>query len=155
MKLVRINLLVCYPKMNSRTYTSSLELQNRIPHTAPQSAESPVELAQLHASQIEVSRNVASVQQYLEPADRGPAAWRLLGAAFVFEALLWGKFFGINHRYCNLLVVSRVSAFVWSISELLLSSSPICQRSVYSHRRYRCLRNIVPWSTVCHPTDQT
>ena len=29
--------------------------------------------------------------QQLEPADGGPAAWRLLVAAFVFEALLWGK----------------------------------------------------------------
>ena len=32
----------------------------------------------------------ALVQQ-LEPADGGLAAWRLLVAAFVFEALLWGK----------------------------------------------------------------
>jgi hypothetical protein len=29
--------------------------------------------------------------QALAPADGGPAAWRLLLAAFVFEALLWGK----------------------------------------------------------------
>lgn len=29
--------------------------------------------------------------QQLEPADRGLAAWRLLIAAFVFEALLWGQ----------------------------------------------------------------
>lgn len=29
--------------------------------------------------------------QTLAPADGGPAAWRLLLAAFVFEALLWGK----------------------------------------------------------------
>jgi hypothetical protein len=28
--------------------------------------------------------------QTLAPADGGPAAWRLLLAAFVFEALLWG-----------------------------------------------------------------
>lgn len=29
--------------------------------------------------------------QGLAPTDEGPAAWRLLVAAFVFEALLWGK----------------------------------------------------------------
>ena len=29
--------------------------------------------------------------QHLEPADGGFAAWRLLLAAFVFEALLWGR----------------------------------------------------------------
>ena len=32
----------------------------------------------------------AATQQQLRPADRGSAAWKLLGAAFVFEALLWG-----------------------------------------------------------------
>ena len=29
--------------------------------------------------------------QELAPTDGGPAAWRLLVAAFVFEALLWGS----------------------------------------------------------------
>lgn len=29
--------------------------------------------------------------QELAPTDGGPAAWRLLVAAFVFEALLWGN----------------------------------------------------------------
>lgn len=31
-------------------------------------------------------------RQELDPVDGGFAAWRLLCAAFVFEALLWGKF---------------------------------------------------------------
>lgn len=30
--------------------------------------------------------------QQLAPADGGPGAWRLLAAAFVFEALLWGDY---------------------------------------------------------------
>lgn len=30
------------------------------------------------------------VYQQLKPVDGGPAAWRLLIAAFVFEAILWG-----------------------------------------------------------------
>lgn len=29
-------------------------------------------------------------EQELAPVDGGPAAWRLLCAAFMFEALLWG-----------------------------------------------------------------
>lgn len=33
------------------------------------------------------------VYQQLKPVDGGPAAWRLLIAAFVFEAILWGLFF--------------------------------------------------------------
>jgi hypothetical protein len=31
------------------------------------------------------------VIQQLEPVDGGAAAWKVLTAAFVFEALLWGK----------------------------------------------------------------
>lgn len=31
-------------------------------------------------------------EQGLGPVDGGAAAWRLLCAAFMFEALLWGKF---------------------------------------------------------------
>jgi hypothetical protein len=30
-------------------------------------------------------------EQELAPVDGGPAAWKLLCAAFVFETLLWGK----------------------------------------------------------------
>jgi hypothetical protein len=36
-----------------------------------------------------VEDEVASPQ--LQPVDGGSAAWRLLCAAFVFEALLWGE----------------------------------------------------------------
>jgi hypothetical protein len=75
--------------MSARTCASSLELQNRRPQTPPQ----PVPL---QSEQSEVSRDARVAQQLLEPADRGTAAWRLLGAAFVFEALLWGKVSVIN-----------------------------------------------------------
>jgi hypothetical protein len=43
-----------------------------------------------------VSHYTRVVEQQLEPADSGAAAWRLLGAAFVFEALFWGKTFLID-----------------------------------------------------------
>lgn len=33
-----------------------------------------------------------AVRQHLLPTDGGPAAWRVLIAAFVFEALLWGMY---------------------------------------------------------------
>ncbi len=35
--------------------------------------------------------DVGAIHQQLPPPDKGAAAWRLLGAAFVFEALLWGN----------------------------------------------------------------
>ncbi|GJN73963.1 hypothetical protein PLICBS_008047 [Purpureocillium lilacinum] len=40
-------------------------------------------------------------EQQLDPTDRGPAAWKLLGTAFVFEALLWGfpLSFGVFQNY--------------------------------------------------------
>lgn len=39
------------------------------------------------------------VEQTLAPIDGGSAAWRLLCAAFVFEALLWGNFNPPKHNY--------------------------------------------------------
>ena len=32
-----------------------------------------------------------AVEQHLEVADGGAAAWRILGAAFMFEAILFGE----------------------------------------------------------------
>lgn len=83
---------VCSSKMSSITYASSVELQER----SPQPARSYTEPISLYSSQNGVSHDTRVVQQHLEPADSGPAAWRLLGAAFVFEALFWGKTFHIN-----------------------------------------------------------
>lgn len=36
--------------------------------------------------------NSGGMEQELAPVDGGPAAWRLLFAAFMFETLLWGEF---------------------------------------------------------------
>ncbi|KAJ5519679.1 MFS monocarboxylate [Penicillium fimorum] len=45
--------------------------------------------------------NVEFINQQLEPTDHGPAAWKLLGTAFVFESLLWGfpLSFGVFQNY--------------------------------------------------------
>lgn len=58
------------------------------------------ELAQLseirgNAVEINVEEEEAahSAAQSLSPCDGGIAAWRLLIAAFIFEALLWGAQF--------------------------------------------------------------
>jgi hypothetical protein len=69
--------------------------------------EAPVELYHWQGDQesslsavIQIDNNVGSaldldhggiVLQQLQPADRGSAAWKLLIAAFIFEALLWGE----------------------------------------------------------------
>lgn len=36
--------------------------------------------------------NRGQTEQGLAPVDGGPAAWKLLLVAFMFETLLWGKF---------------------------------------------------------------
>lgn len=60
------------------------------------SPSSPVTLSRnsMHnsalGSEFEHDRRLENEQQ-LAPVDGGIAAWRLLGAAFVFETLLWGK----------------------------------------------------------------
>jgi hypothetical protein len=43
------------------------------------------------------------VAQQLELADGGSAAWKVLCAAFVFEALLWGRdvFMGYTERHSD------------------------------------------------------
>lgn len=74
--------------MNSTASESSVELQNRrTPYITSQSIEPP----QAQAERNGGSDGAAVGHHHVEPADRGPTAWKLLGAAFVFEALLWGK----------------------------------------------------------------
>ena len=91
----------CQPKMSSQTYASSIELQTWPLQTPPQPTQSPPEPNLLSSDRSEVSPLAGVVEQHLEPADRGLAAWRLLGAAFVFEALLWGfpLSFGVFQNY--------------------------------------------------------
>ena len=72
--------------MSTSNYISSVELEIEPTH-------STFEPLPLRGIPHEASQDVGAIEQYLQPADQGPAAMRLLGAAFVFEALLWGKVF--------------------------------------------------------------
>lgn len=142
-------------RMSTANYTSSLELENRTSHSVDQSAHSNFDRPP-HGIQREISQDVGVVEQYLQPADRGPAAWRLLGVAFIFEALLWGKvllpaLFTLE-SYVKIL---RVSAFFRSISKLLLPSSAICQQPVCVHCRNCGLWDIIPRRTACYSYHQT
>lgn len=57
----------------------------------------PVQSPEVNADAEQVPPTVHQHQ----PTDRGPAAWKLLGVAFVFEALLWGfpLSFGVFQDY--------------------------------------------------------
>ena len=60
---------------------------------------------------------LASAIQQLDPVDGGPAAWKALIAAFIFEALLWGfpVCFGVFQEY-----YSSLPAFASSTSNIAL-----------------------------------
>ena len=60
-----------------------LEIQNGSPNPAPSSASA----AEVGSVTSEGHRG----DRQLEPADRGLAAWKVLCAAFMFEAVLWGE----------------------------------------------------------------
>ena len=60
-----------------------LEIQNGSPDPTPSSASA--------AGGGSVISEGHRGDQQLEPADRGLAAWKVLCAAFMFEAVLWGE----------------------------------------------------------------
>lgn len=61
--------------------------------------------------------------QGLAPTDRGPAAWRLLVAAFVFEALLWGNALSqlLTKGIGLMQIEPRLPSVVRSLPKLLFS----------------------------------
>jgi hypothetical protein len=73
--------------MTRTTTTASIQLGNRN-QTSTTIPEQPAQSSNQHRSSSNEPEDV--VVQQLEPADGGTAAWRLLIAAFIFEALLWG-----------------------------------------------------------------
>lgn len=84
-----------YPVPASKTFAmSNTELA---PITVSQSAslsvpvDDPARMHQPTQDEEGDPSNGGRVEQELAPVDGGPAAWKLLCAAFVFEALLWGK----------------------------------------------------------------
>lgn len=58
-------------------------------------SQDAIEIPSLSGSIVTAEDN-AAVDQQLEPADGGRAAWIILCAAFMFEALLWGEHYESN-----------------------------------------------------------
>ena len=140
-------------KMTSITYASSVELQDRsrqIPPPPPQTSTQP---EPFHSDHNEAPHDAEVIQQHLEPVDGGAAAWKLLGAAFIFEALFWGISFHIQRQLHDITTnteFSRVPSLLWNFSELLLPSSTICRQSVHSYCGHCSIWDILPWSTAGH-----
>ena len=68
-----------------RRGSAGLEVQLDVPAPDP----SAMELRPTHIDNDPGFGSVGAVEQHLEAADGGAAAWRILGAAFMFEAVLF------------------------------------------------------------------
>lgn len=119
---------------------SSIELrawgEAAITHPHPHVEPSP-NLALARGEHCAETQTRERIVQQLAPVDGGSAAWGLLAAAFVFEALLWGKFSSLRLWPLDHFVdYYRLPYLFWSISKLLLRPSPICRKlqdSAYRH----------------------
>lgn len=70
-----------------RRGSAGLEVQLDVPAADP----SAMELQPTYGYNNAGLGSVGAVEQHLEAADGGAAAWRILGAAFMFEAVLFGE----------------------------------------------------------------
>lgn len=101
---------------------STIELQPLPRATVTADGMSVNSARQLEQEQ-QLERAHGNSEEYqLAPVDGGIAAWKLLWAAFAYEALLWGwskyrivKMMGANH--------ARLSAVVWCIPRILFNNS--------------------------------
>jgi MFS family permease len=87
----------------------------------------------------------------LPPVDGGPAAWRLLLAAFVFEALLWGfpLSFGVFQAYYSQIPAFTNSAYISAIgttaSGISYLGAPIATPLIQRWSQYRVHMILVGW----------
>lgn len=90
-------------------------------------------------------------EQELAPVDGGTAAWRLLLAAFMFEALLWGRYIDIADQIGQRLtpIEYRLSPLVWCLSRILLQDSRVFRQSLHFRCGHYSIRSRISWST-CH-----
>jgi hypothetical protein len=94
-----------------------------LPVLSPAATVSRRSSMQASAPEIQNYRHSGNGQQ-LAPVDGGIAAWRLLGAAFVFETLLWGK--SLCYPKKLMLTCNRVSVVLWCFPGLLLKNPSLC-----------------------------
>ena len=75
--------------MDSVRLAGSIEFEtrNHLRVSNPSVIESQADLSE----QNRRNRHNVGVEQQLAPADGGAAAWKVLCAAFTFEAVLWGQ----------------------------------------------------------------
>ncbi|KXJ88112.1 major facilitator superfamily domain-containing protein [Microdochium bolleyi] len=78
--------------------------------------------------------------QQLAPVDGGIAAWRLLGAAFVFETLLWG--FPLSFEFANSPYIGVVGTIASGLGYI---GAPFIMPFIQRHQRWRRRMIWVGW----------
>lgn len=144
-----LDLLITPSFMNSRRRRSSTELAVRSNVLA---ASLPVDAEQTGLSYSSTGMaDVGGVALQLEPADGGAAAWRVLFAAFMFEAVLFGDYRLSLHpskpvdetfTYC---IDSRLLSLIWCFPKLLYQASRIQGKLVSTYRRDNGVWYTVSW----------
>lgn len=122
------------------------------------SVASPIELAALPSSEQQLEdeaidhRSTFSRRAHtLPPIDGGRPAWRLLLAAFVFEALLWGfpLSFGIFQEYYSHIPAFQNSAYIAAIgttaSGISYLGAPLIAPIIRRYAQYRVHMILIGW----------
>ncbi|KAI1746632.1 major facilitator superfamily domain-containing protein [Xylaria castorea] len=118
--------------------------------TTPSASEGS-ELA-LQRSQDDAECQLTGLEQELAPVDGGSAAWRLLFAAFVFEALLWGfpLSFGVFQEYYSTIPEFAGNRYITVIgttaSGLGYLGAPIIIPFIQRYQRWRQHMILTGWS---------
>jgi hypothetical protein len=133
-------------------------MTNTAPATALELSDLPREQGDSTSPQADAGQQIEAHEnnvQSLPPPDGGRAAWRLLIAAFVFEACLWGTL-PFNDRLIPPTNTSpRLSTVFRRLPKLLLSDSRVQRLTLHLHRWYRRQWHVVPGSAFHHPLHQT
>jgi MFS family permease len=136
---------------------TSREMTDLMPTTSDSRAR-PIQLSTLSTSDTLVPNEDTNPHEFfsshtpgLSPVDGGLAAWRLLLAAFVFEALLWGfpLSFGVFQEYYAHLPAFKNSAYISAIgttaSGISYLGAPLATPLIRRWAKYRTHMILVGW----------
>ncbi|KAI0115574.1 major facilitator superfamily domain-containing protein [Nemania sp. FL0031] len=132
---------------------STTELVTLTVPAASEGLDTPRERISLQSTRQDIECIPTRTEQELAPIDGGAAAWRLLCAAFVFEALLWGfpLSFGVFQEYYSQVpefAGNRYVSVVGTIaSGLGYLGAPVVMPFIQRYQRWRRRMICIGWST--------
>lgn len=135
--------------MASKRRRSSIELEVQV--TVPAVDPSVDAPQRSRPGSITGLADVGGVEQQLEAADGGAAAWKILCAAFMFEAVLFGEDLASLHpiRFVDgrftYGIESRFLGLLWCFPELLYKAPRIQGQSIYTYSRDNGIWHTISW----------